>query len=80
MQRKVILELPCDIIYSDIIYGHEVFFSCDRWLNCLDPSLNLKAWTEEEDAKLLTAITEHGYCWSKVATCVPPRTDSQCRR
>ncbi|XP_008793540.2 uncharacterized protein LOC103709816 isoform X1 [Phoenix dactylifera] len=52
----------------------------ERWLNCLDPSLNLKAWTEEEDAKLLAAIAEHGYCWSKVATCVPPRTDSQCRR
>lgn len=52
----------------------------ERWLNCLDPSLNLKAWTEEEDCKLLAAISEHGYCWSKVATCVPPRTDNQCRR
>ncbi|XP_038987867.1 myb-like protein L [Phoenix dactylifera] len=52
----------------------------ERWLNCLDPSLNLKGWTEEEDAKLLAAIAEHGYCWSKIATFVPPRTDSQCRR
>lgn len=52
----------------------------ERWLNCLDPSLNLEPWTEEEDAKLLSALAEHGYSWSKVAMCVPPRTDNQCRR
>ncbi|XP_039139795.1 snRNA-activating protein complex subunit 4-like isoform X1 [Dioscorea cayenensis subsp. rotundata] len=52
----------------------------ERWLNCLDPSLNLEAWIAEEDTKLLDAINTYGYCWSKVATCVPPRTDSQCRR
>ncbi|KAA8542783.1 hypothetical protein F0562_023935 [Nyssa sinensis] len=52
----------------------------ERWVNCLDPSLNLDEWTEEEDLRLKAAIAEHGYCWSKVAACVPPRTDSQCRR
>lgn len=52
----------------------------ERWVNCLDPSLNLNDWTQEEDSKLKAAIEEHGYCWSKVAACVPPRTDSQCRR
>ncbi|OAY71802.1 Myb-like protein L [Ananas comosus] len=31
----------------------------ERWLNCLDPSLNLQAWTAEEDSKLLEAINEH---------------------
>ncbi|PKA50152.1 Myb-related protein 3R-1 [Apostasia shenzhenica] len=51
-----------------------------RWLNCLDPSLNLERWTEEEDSKLLHAIAEHGHRWSKVAAYVPPRTDNQCRR
>lgn len=49
-------------------------------MNSLDPSLNLGQWTEEEDAKLKAAITEHGYCWSKIAACIPPRTDNQCRR
>lgn len=53
---------------------------CGRWVNCLNPSLNLAAWTEEEDSKLEAAILEHGYYWSKVASCVPPRTDNQCRR
>ncbi|XP_020258265.1 myb-like protein L, partial [Asparagus officinalis] len=52
----------------------------ERWLNCLDPSLKLEAWTTEEDDKLKAAIDEHGYSWSKVATCVPPRTDNQCMR
>ncbi|CAA6661262.1 unnamed protein product [Spirodela intermedia] len=52
----------------------------ERWVNCLDPSLNLEEWTEEEDTKLKEAIATYGYCWSKVASSVPPRTDSQCRR
>ncbi|XP_074564920.1 uncharacterized protein LOC141821393 isoform X2 [Curcuma longa] len=52
----------------------------ERWLNCLDPSLNLQPWTAEEDTKLLDAVAVHGNCWSKIATCIPPRTDNQCRR
>ncbi|XP_019177068.1 PREDICTED: uncharacterized protein LOC109172334 isoform X2 [Ipomoea nil] len=52
----------------------------ERWVNSLDPSLNLNVWTGEEDLKLEAAIQEHGYSWSKVAACVAPRTDSQCRR
>lgn len=52
----------------------------ERWVNSLDPSLKLDEWTKEEDLKLKSAIDEHGYSWSKVAACVPPRTDNQCRR
>ncbi|TMW99976.1 hypothetical protein EJD97_001594 [Solanum chilense] len=52
----------------------------ERWVNSLDPSLKLDEWTEEEDMKLKSAIDEHGYSWSKVAACIPPRTDNQCRR
>ncbi|WJX72351.1 hypothetical protein P8452_56238 [Trifolium repens] len=52
----------------------------DRYLNSLDPSLKWGGWTEEEDLKLEAAITKYGYCWSKVAEDVPPRTDSQCRK
>jgi len=37
-------------------------------------------WTEEEDLRLEAAIAKHGYCWSKIAEEVPPRTDSQCRK
>ncbi|KAG2667556.1 hypothetical protein I3760_15G121600 [Carya illinoinensis] len=52
----------------------------ERWVNSLDPSLNWGEWTKDEDSRLKAAIMEHGYCWSKVAACVPPRTDNQCRR
>eukprot|EP01018_Ginkgo_biloba_P008247 Gb_30719 [translate_table: standard] len=52
----------------------------ERWCNVLDPSLKLDEWTEEEDTKLKEAISLYGYCWSKVAIFVPPRTDNQCRR
>ncbi|XP_057770505.1 uncharacterized protein LOC130990303 isoform X2 [Salvia miltiorrhiza] len=52
----------------------------ERWVNCLDPSLNKAEWTEEEDLKLEEAIAKHGYCWSKVAACIPHRTDNLCLR
>ncbi|KAG5037274.1 hypothetical protein AAZX31_07G095900 [Glycine max] len=52
----------------------------DRYLNCLDPSLKWGGWTEEEDLRLEAAVVKHGYCWSKIAEEVPPRTDSQCRK
>nr|XP_043613164.1 myb-like protein L isoform X2 [Erigeron canadensis] len=52
----------------------------ERWVNCLNPSLNMNEWTEEEDLKLKQAIEDHGYCWSRIAACIPPRTDSQCLR
>ncbi|KAI3921949.1 hypothetical protein MKX01_005638 [Papaver californicum] len=52
----------------------------ERWVNCLDPSLNLKEWTEEEDCQLKVAVEEYGHCWSKVAASVPGRTDNKCMR
>ncbi|XP_051119227.1 uncharacterized protein LOC127243311 isoform X2 [Andrographis paniculata] len=52
----------------------------ERWVNCLNPSLNTAEWSEEEDYKLEVAIKEHGYCWSKVAGYIPHRTDNQCWR
>ncbi|KAG7577688.1 Homeobox-like domain superfamily [Arabidopsis thaliana x Arabidopsis arenosa] len=52
----------------------------ERWLNCLDPKVNRGKWTEEEDGKLREAIAEHGYSWSKVASKLSCRTDSQCLR
>ncbi|KAE9588245.1 hypothetical protein Lal_00003009 [Lupinus albus] len=52
----------------------------DRYLNSLDPSLKWGGWTKEEDSRLKDAIGKHGFCWSKVAEDMPPRTDSQCRK
>ncbi|XP_019436714.1 PREDICTED: uncharacterized protein LOC109343055 isoform X2 [Lupinus angustifolius] len=52
----------------------------DRYLNSLDPSLKWGGWTKEEDSRLKDAIAKHGFCWSKVAEDLLPRTDSQCRK
>ncbi|KAK9063071.1 hypothetical protein SSX86_016941 [Deinandra increscens subsp. villosa] len=52
----------------------------ERWVNCLDPCLNMNVWTEDEDLKLIKAIEEHKFRWSRIAACIPPRTDNQCRR
>ncbi|BFG33153.1 hypothetical protein CerSpe_194270 [Prunus speciosa] len=52
----------------------------DRYVNSLEPSLKWDEWTEEEDTRLREAIAEYGYCWSKVAACVPRRTDNMCWR
>lgn len=64
--------------YRVLVKVHE--HSYGRYLNSLDPSLKWGGWTEEEDLRLEAAITKYGYCWSKVAEDVPPRTDSQCRK
>ena len=36
-------------------------------------------WTDEEDAKLATAVELHGARWSTIAEHVPGRTGKQCR-
>ncbi|XVF12614.1 hypothetical protein REPUB_Repub08aG0134200 [Reevesia pubescens] len=65
---------------AEVVPGRTQVQCRERWVNSLDPALNLGIWTEEEDSRLEAAIEEHGYCWSKIATCVPSRTDNQCWR
>ncbi|EOA15694.1 hypothetical protein CARUB_v10006404mg [Capsella rubella] len=52
----------------------------ERWGNSLDPKLKFGKWTKEEDAKLREAMKEYGHCWSKVASYMSGRTDSQCAK
>lgn len=52
----------------------------ERWKNCLDPSVKLDEWSEEEDQRLKEAFEEHGPSWGKIASCVSQRTDNQCLR
>ncbi|XP_017973755.1 PREDICTED: myb-like protein L [Theobroma cacao] len=65
---------------AEVIPGRTQVQCRERWVNSLDPALNLGRWTKEEDLRLEAAIEEHGYYWSKVATCMPSRTDNQCWR
>jgi hypothetical protein len=52
-----------------------------RWIETLDPGINLGKWTLGEDAKLTEAVTELGdKNWNLVGKLVPGRTNSQCRK
>jgi hypothetical protein len=50
-----------------------------RWRKSLNPAVQHRRWTEQEDALLRRAVAEHGRAWSRVAEFVPLRTDVQCR-
>ncbi|XVE58834.1 hypothetical protein DITRI_Ditri04bG0200700 [Diplodiscus trichospermus] len=65
---------------AEVVPGRTQVQCRERWVNSLDPALNLGMWTEEEDQRLEAAVKEHGYCWSKIATLMPSRTDNQCWR
>ncbi|GMJ06617.1 hypothetical protein HRI_004330900 [Hibiscus trionum] len=65
---------------AEVVPGRTQVQCRERWVNSLDPALNMGTWTEEEDSRLEAAIEEHGYCWSKIATCMSSRTDNQCWR
>ncbi|CAE6207446.1 unnamed protein product [Arabidopsis arenosa] len=46
-----------------------------RWLNKVDPRINKTAFTDEEDAKILSAQRELGNQWTKIAKLLHRRTD-----
>ncbi|XP_022746890.1 transcription factor CSA-like [Durio zibethinus] len=47
-----------------------------RWFNQLDPSINKKAFTEEEEERLLAAHRLYGNKWAMIARLFPGRTDN----
>ncbi|KAK8569436.1 hypothetical protein V6N13_046491 [Hibiscus sabdariffa] len=65
---------------AEVVPGRTQVQCRERWVNSLDPALNMGTWTKEEDSRLEAAIEEHGYCWSKIAMCMSSRTDNQCWR
>ncbi|PIN06415.1 Transcription factor, Myb superfamily [Handroanthus impetiginosus] len=47
-----------------------------RWFNQLDPRINRRAFTEEEDERLLAAHSMYGNKWAMIARLFPGRTDN----
>lgn len=47
-----------------------------RWFNQLDPRINKKAFTEEEEERLLSAHGLYGNKWALIARYFPGRTDN----
>lgn len=48
----------------------------ERWVNSLDPELNHKPWSPEEDSILIEKQAEWGNKWAKIAQLLPGRTDN----
>ena len=48
----------------------------ERWYNHLDPNINKKPWTEEEDKIVLQAQIKFGNQWRYISTLLPGRTDN----
>ncbi|KAJ9147607.1 hypothetical protein P3X46_029745 [Hevea brasiliensis] len=47
-----------------------------RWFNQLDPRINRSAFSEEEEARLMTAHRIYGNKWALIARLFPGRTDN----
>lgn len=51
----------------------------ERWCNVLDPHLEVKPWTKEEEEQLKQLQDKHGNAWSVIGLKLR-RTDNECRR
>lgn len=47
-----------------------------RWFNQLDPKINRRAFSEEEEEKLMSAHRVYGNKWAMIARLFPGRTDN----
>lgn len=68
------------VFISTFVPGRSDVQCRERWMNSLDPIKKRGRWSKEEDVLLFEGVERFSYSWSKIASVVKTRTDSQCRR
>lgn len=48
----------------------------DRWMNQLNPELNHREWTRDEDELLICQQRMFGNCWARIAKSLPQRASN----
>lgn len=80
---SIFFDLFCLIISGTVNNDIDIcFWFCEgkscrlRWFNQLDPRINRKAFTEEEEERLMAAHRLYGNKWAMIARLFPGRTDN----
>ncbi|CAH8363920.1 unnamed protein product [Eruca vesicaria subsp. sativa] len=64
-------------LIAEKLQGRSAGKSCRlRWFNQLDPRINRRAFTEEEEERLMQAHSLYGNKWAMIARLFPGRTDN----
>jgi hypothetical protein len=82
MLTQVIMEIGEEWVrVAAMVLGRNNIQCCKRWVESVDPNVERRGWTVEEDTKLTGAVNKCGKeDWVAVAALVPGRKNIQCRK
>lgn len=48
----------------------------ERWMNCLNPQINKRPWTDYEDQMIIQLVAQYGNKWAQISKMLPGRSDN----
>jgi hypothetical protein len=66
---------------AEFVGNHRTRTQCSqRWLRGLDPRISKASWSHDEEERLLELVERYGpHAWTRIASQIRTRSDSQCR-